>query len=211
MIIEILFNAEKQGDERLSFGSNKAASKSEFLNRKNVDGLTALHYAAFRGNIPIIKLLISHGANPFVKDKDGHNVIHIAAQGDQVATIYYFITNYNFDLNDRDKRESTPLHWAAYLNKEIALSFLIAWGADPNSTDADSNTPLHLAVVTATKVKESRWAKILLLKGANRNNTNSDDKKPIDLVKPGEMEAELNDILKEPKFCTWLMLKVPLK
>ena len=197
-------------EENLS-SSNSRMTKTEFINRQNIDGLTALHYASFRGNIPIIKFLISHGANPFVKDKDGHNVIHIAAQGDQIGAIYYYIQNFNFDLNDKDRRESTALHWAAYLNKEVALSFLIAWGANPNSFDADYNTPLHLAVVTALKVKESRCVKILLLKGAGRNNANSDGKKPIDLVKPGEMEKELRDILKEPRFWTWLMLKVPLK
>jgi ankyrin repeat protein len=72
------------------------------------------------------------GADPNCKDNDGHTVIHIAAQGDQVATIYFFMKRYELDLNAKDVRDSTALHWAAYLNKEIALSYLIAWGADIN-------------------------------------------------------------------------------
>ena len=54
---------------------------SHFLDMQNFDGLTALHYAAFRGNLDIIKYLTERGANPLIKDKDGQSVIHIAAQG----------------------------------------------------------------------------------------------------------------------------------
>lgn len=96
-----------------------------------------------------IKYLISLGADPYIKDNDGHNVIHVAAQGDQVAAIYYFLSNYNFDINEKDVRHSTALHWSAYLNKEISLSYLLAWGADANVIDIEQNTPLHLSVVTS--------------------------------------------------------------
>jgi len=82
----------------------KSISRMEFINKQNLDGLTAMHYASFRGNIEIIEYLIKLGANPFIKDNDGHNVIHIAAQGDKVNVIHYFIKNFNFDVNDRDSK-----------------------------------------------------------------------------------------------------------
>lgn len=171
-------------------------ANNEFINRQTYDGLTALHYASFRGNLDTIKYLTDNGANPFTKDKDGHNVIHIASQGDKVSAIYFFLKNFNFDINDEDKRNSTALHWAAYLNKEISLSYLIAWGAKVNSTDIENNTPLHLAVASSETVKETRCAKILLLRGADREAENKNGKKPVDLVKPGEMKQELLTILK---------------
>lgn len=136
--------------------NSKAITKKEFVNLQNLDGLTPLHYASFRGNVEIIKYLILEGADPFVKDNDGHNVIHIAAQGDKVNVIYFFIKNFNFDVNDRDNKRSSALHWAAYLNKEIALTYLLAWGANVNSQDAERNTPLHLAVITSERVQETR-------------------------------------------------------
>lgn len=201
MIINTLFTGQKQSvttnSENIELDK---ISRSEYVNRQNYDGLTALHYAAFRGNIPVIKYLTELGANPFLKDKDGHNVIHIAAQGDQVAAIYFFIQNFNFDINDKDSRQSTALHWAAFLNKEIALSYLLAWGAEVSAEDTDHNTPLHLAVDTAEKVKETRCAKILLLKGADRDIKNSRGNKPIDLIRRGDMEEELRSILHKPKY-----------
>lgn len=61
-------------------------------------------------------------------------------------SIHYLLKNFNFDTNDRDYRNSTPLHWAAFLDKEISLCYLLSWGANPNAQDKDLNTPLHLCV-----------------------------------------------------------------
>lgn len=188
----------------------KECSRSEFINMQNHDGLTAIHYAAFRGNIAVLDYLIKLGGNPFIKDNDGHNVIHIAAQGDKVNVIHYFIKNFNFDVNDRDKKDSSALHWAAYLNKEISLTYLIAWGANVNAQDAEKNTPLHLAVLTSERVQETRCAKILLLKGAKRNLRNEKGETPRDVIQEGTMKNELQFILKEQSYCSCLMLKVPL-
>ena len=154
-VIEILY---EEAPINMTNGrkSMKTISKMDFINMQNNDGLTAIHYAAFRGNIRILEFLIKNGGNPFIKDNDGHNVIHIAAQGDKVNVIHFFIKNYNFDVNDRDSKDSSALHWAAYLNKEIALTYLIAWGANVNAQDAERNAPLHLAVLTSEKVQETR-------------------------------------------------------
>lgn len=143
-----------------------------------------MHFAAFRGNIDLIEYLISLGADPFAKDTEEHNIVHIAAQGDQVAAIYYFLSKYYFNINEKDSRESTALHWAAYLYKEVSLSFLIAWGADIHSLDSDQNTPLHLAVQSSCENDDTRCTKILLLKGADRNKRNSEGKRPIEVVQP---------------------------
>ena len=46
------------------------------------DEFSALHYAAFRGNIDICKTLIELGADKNVKNSNGLSFLHIAAQGD---------------------------------------------------------------------------------------------------------------------------------
>ena len=208
MIIENLFVDQRAVTSRKnsdSFGH----SLKYFLDMQNFDGLTALHYATFMGNIEIIKYLTMKGAKPLIKDKDGQNVIHIAAQKGYVAIIYYFLENFSFDINEKDCQFSTALHWAAYLDEEITMAYLLAWGADINASDKVGNTPLHLSVVSSEYAKSTRCTKLLLLRGARRDTRNNNGHRPIDLVKTSSVEGDLRSMLKNPKYCSCLMLKLP--
>ena len=53
-------------------------------------------------------------------------MVHIAAQGDQPISLAYFKSR-GLDLNKKDGKGSTPLHWAAYLASENAVNFLSSW------------------------------------------------------------------------------------
>ena len=59
----------------------------EWTNEKTDEGFTPLHLAAFRGNLKIIDLFVSYGADITLKNKQGLNCLHIAAQGDQAASL----------------------------------------------------------------------------------------------------------------------------
>ena len=202
VIIEVLFDSKVK---------KPLVSIREWINRETTNGLTALHFAAYRGNNELIRYLVSLGANVHTTDSDGHNCIHIAAQSDKINTIYFLLKNYKFDINQGDNKMSTPLHWAAFLNKENSLSYLLAWGADPNLQDIDNNTPLHLSVILSWKSGNTRNVRLLLLKGASRNIRNNDNYRPIDLVS-AEMarEKELKSLLHNPTFLSCCMLKPPL-
>ena len=49
---------------------------------KSDEGFFPLHFASFHGNVKLIKLLVKNGANIWVKNKQGINMLHVAAQGD---------------------------------------------------------------------------------------------------------------------------------
>ena len=52
------------------------------------------------------------------------------------------------DVNARDERGVTPLHWVALHNPEPGVATeLIRLGADVNARDEDGQTPLHLAAL----------------------------------------------------------------
>ena len=73
------------------------------------------------------------------------------------------------NINSRDKRDSTPLHWAAFAGAELALSYIVAWECDINAVDAKGLTPLHLAVKSSEDLRSTKAIKQLLIKGADRN------------------------------------------
>jgi palmitoyltransferase ZDHHC13/17 len=72
------------------------------------------------------------------------------------------------DVNSRDRKQSTPLHWAAFSGAELALSYILAWEADVNARDTKGLTPLHLAVKSAEDLQSTRSIRHLLIKGADK-------------------------------------------
>ena len=73
--------------------------------------------------------------------------MHIAAQGDQPVSLYFFKIK-GMNLCSKDKRGSTPLHWACYQGSEVALIYLLGWLKQYQLTykDEEGLTALHLAV-----------------------------------------------------------------
>ena len=128
-----------------------------------------------------IRILEKYGANIHALNGFGLNMLHVAAQGDVAPPLYYFKER-GVDLNLQDHRGSTPLHWACYSNSEIALSYLLAWGPNLNIRDKDGYTPLHLAVKSVDTVESTRPVRFLLIRGADKDITDEEQKKPIDHV-----------------------------
>jgi len=49
------------------------------LKKESPNGFNVLHYAAFQNNPKTIEILLSYGANAHQQNKQGINVIHMAA------------------------------------------------------------------------------------------------------------------------------------
>jgi len=45
--------------------------------------------------------------------------------------IAYFL-KLGIDINSRDVRDSTPLHWAAFAGADQSIAYMLAWGAQYN-------------------------------------------------------------------------------
>ena len=104
----------------------------EWINHKtNGEGWTALHYASFQGNVDAIHALVKHEARAFEINNNGLNMLHVAAQGDVALPLYLFMKK-GLNINSKDKRGSTPLHWACYSQSETAIAYLLAWNPDVN-------------------------------------------------------------------------------
>jgi ankyrin repeat protein len=95
-------------------------------------------------------------------------MLHVAAQGDQPVSLSYFIEK-GLNINSKDARNSTPLHWASFSGAELTMSYIVAWGGDLEAKDTKGLTPLHLAVKSYREFHSMKGIKQLLIKGADRD------------------------------------------
>ena len=88
---------------------------------------SALHLAAFQGEIKMIRLLAEHGADMAVTTASGVNALHMASQGNSALGLNMLLYDYGgFDLNQTDNSGATTLIWAAFCGSEISLAYLLA-------------------------------------------------------------------------------------
>ena len=122
----------------------------EWIDWPTDEDFTALHFAVYHGNWELIKQLVeTYGADTEKCNMYGANVLHIAAQGDQPAPLYYFVKIRGMDINTTDRRGSTPLHWACYSKSEFALCYILALNPNLDIHDTQGLAPIHLAIKSA--------------------------------------------------------------
>jgi len=80
-VIKIVKDLQGVSDERIKQWVNSRTSADQF---------TPLHLASFKGNMDAIVALMDNGADPHAENFFGLNMLHVAAQGDSAASLYYF-------------------------------------------------------------------------------------------------------------------------
>ncbi|XP_037061861.1 ankyrin repeat domain-containing protein 16 isoform X3 [Peromyscus leucopus] len=78
-----------------------------------VDVRTPLMMACTRKNLEVIQVLVEHGANPLLKNKDGWNSFHIASREGDPVILRYLLTVCPDAWKTESKIRRTPLHTAA--------------------------------------------------------------------------------------------------
>ena len=152
-----------------------------YINKSDIFGNTAILYAAYRGNILIVRSLIECGADINITSKKGLNVLHMAAQGNNPNLIIYFKMKYNISVLSQDAQGNTPFHWACYNSSEEAINFLLSYMTDKNDINIknkDGKTPLHISILT----EKPSLIKKLIKRGADINIKDKEGKTPIDLA-----------------------------
>jgi ankyrin repeat protein len=111
-------------------------------------GRLLLHFAAHRGNIPMLEYLLSlpHDIGLKVRDMGGQSALHYAVQSKRTEAINLLVSN-GADLNAVDIKGWTVLHCAAARNNLPAVERVVKlcgkkflW-----SQDRDGRTPAELA------------------------------------------------------------------
>lgn len=127
-----------------------------FLNEPNSFGHTPLFYAANSGKLPLVKWLISNGADIDIDYSDRPNVAP----------------------RDDDHGIFTPLQIASFHGHEEVVNFLVECNAELSGTRRNGKSALHFASAQNHK----RIVKILLEAGADAHATDCDGKSPVDVA-----------------------------
>ena len=102
------------------------------INEPDDDGYTPLHLACSGSkDIKSIELLLKYGANKDARAKDGHTILHSAAENDDSTVLRYILENHYYAyINEPDENGLTPLHSACKTSRDIkSIELLLEYGA----------------------------------------------------------------------------------
>jgi uncharacterized protein len=134
------------------------------VNAAQGDGMTALHWAAERGDAELARLLLDSGANPGAGTRIGrHTPLHVAAKGGH-AQVVRLLVGAKANIGALTTTGAVPLHFAAASGSAETVAILLNAGADVNAREPEwGQTPLMFAAALG----RIEVVKVLLSRGAD--------------------------------------------
>lgn len=132
------------------------------VNAVDLDGWSALHFAAKAGSKQCISILIKYGAIIELSALDSRRALMVAAAAGKLACIQELLDHGAF-IDAGDNTNWTALIFACSKGQLACVKELVERGASITATDDDTWTPLHYAAASGN----SECVKYLLEKGAD--------------------------------------------
>lgn len=134
------------------------------VNAVQGDGVTALHWAAIRGDAELATMLLVAGGNPRAQTRFGaYTPLHVAAEYGH-ATVVRTLVRAGADARATTSTGATALMLAAGSGDTDAISALLEVGADVNAREADRG---HTALMFAAAANRVAAVKLLLKRQAD--------------------------------------------
>ncbi|NWX15026.1 UACA protein, partial [Aegotheles bennettii] len=157
-----LMKAAERGDvEKVS---SILAKKGVSPTKLDVEGRSAFHVVASKGNLDCLNTILIHGADITATDAAGRNALHLAAKYGHVLCLQKLL-QFNCPTENVDLQGRTALHDAAMSDCSSSIQLLCDHGASVNSKDGDGRTPL----VLATQMCRPTVCQLLIDRGADVN------------------------------------------
>ena len=124
-------------------------------NTKDNEGNSPLHIACMKGNLTLVKALMSHGADQNALDGYSNTPLMLTIKNKFNEIMLALLSESGCDPNTEDNDGNSPLHVAYIKGNPRVVRTLISHGADLNSLDSNNDTPITLAV-------KNGWDKLAL-------------------------------------------------
>lgn len=117
------------------------------LNEKDIGGFTPLHEGVVNNNYEICQYLLSHGADPLIKDCDyGLYPFHYACQNGNLSIVNLLLDNMQgFSINTAGADGRTALMLSIGSKNVMVIEELLKRDADANIADEKHITAIHIA------------------------------------------------------------------
>uniref|UniRef100_A0A8B9T2Y4 Uveal autoantigen with coiled-coil domains and ankyrin repeats n=1 Tax=Anas platyrhynchos TaxID=8839 RepID=A0A8B9T2Y4_ANAPL len=157
-----LMKAAERGDvEKVS---SILAKKGVCPTKLDVEGRSAFHVVASKGNLDCLNTILIHGVDITATDAAGRNALHLAAKYGHALCLQKLL-QYNCPTENVDLQGRTALHDAAMSDCSSSIQLLCDHGASVNAKDGDGRTPL----VLATQMCRPTVCQLLIDRGADVN------------------------------------------
>jgi uncharacterized protein len=139
-------------------------TKGADVNAPQGDGMTALHWAAERGDADLTALLLASRANANAATRIGkYTPLHVAAKGGH-ANVVRRLVDAGADVNGATTTGAAALHFAAASGSRETMAILLDGGANVNAHEPQwGQTPLMFAAAAG----RTDAVKLLLARGAD--------------------------------------------
>ena len=142
--------------------------RGDDVNAAQGDGMTALHWAADRGNAEIAQVLVAAGANAAAVTRNGrHTPLHVAAARGHAAVARQLLAG-RADVHATTTTGAMPLHFAAASGSKETIEVLVDAGADVNGRETQWG---QTALMFAAGSGRTDAVKALLARGADPKAT----------------------------------------
>ncbi|EAX82593.1 ankyrin repeat protein, putative [Trichomonas vaginalis G3] len=142
-VYRILENAAEENDTKtiIEYVKNNGWQ----ITQKN--GTNCILYAAYKGNLKLVRLLQENGADPCSKNDEDVTILHYFCHNGSIEGVEFALRFINVNAITKTTKR-TPLHIAAHGNYDQLCTFLCNQkGIKKDEKDSENLTPLGLALI----------------------------------------------------------------
>ncbi|KAK0517484.1 hypothetical protein JMJ35_000639 [Cladonia borealis] len=119
--------------------------------------LSAIHFAAKGGQVQVVGILLSYGANKEMPTRTRRKrPLHLAVEGGHVGMVRYLLDN-GTNIAASDGASAQAIHEAAACGSTVILSLLLDRGAAIDSAMTNGDQPLHIASLNPDRANVIRF------------------------------------------------------